>query len=286
MEDQQAPACRRCGQAVERGLYCPECNRFLLDAIASVLPQPETAERQPGTAGRTVLGSSGGGGLVYRARVRCPACGQAVEVPKVATSKLRLVRRHTDLYMQYENGDPNLYWVWVCSRCGFSAPQTAWENPRHFNLAAARDGLGRKAFRKDLTGERTVEDALTTFQQALECAQWRHPNLGYLATIYHRLAWLHRQSGEEAAERAALDRALHYYSRAFETEAALPGNLDEMAVCYLLGELARRLDRHRDAIQHFSRVVRARGGQHRWLEKLAREQWQLARQHLSAEADA
>jgi len=85
-------------------------------------PQPRVTPVAP----RRLSGSRTAGGLLYTTRERCPVCGSTFSVTRVAMSRLRVEERGPDFYVRYAPIDPNLYQVWVCSACGYAAPQGAF----------------------------------------------------------------------------------------------------------------------------------------------------------------
>lgn len=293
-----AQACRRCGAPAEHGAYCKACAHHLWSEFNGALPEsmrprePERYAAPPAPArpphppdARKALG-----GAVYLAPSPCPVCGEAVDVPKVAGSKLRPVHRHSDLFTEFHGVDPNRYWVWVCSACGFSAAHSAWTDPSGLDVRLARQAVGGLGLRRDIGLDRTLDDARTAFDQAVACAAWRRNGRGYLATLHHRRAWLERTAGDAESERQALSRALEYYQAAFESEAELPGNLDESSACYILAELYHRLGRPGNAVPWYARAVATGAGGRAWLVRLARDRWQEARRaaagRLSGDAAA
>lgn len=236
-------------------------------------PAPH-ARREPHAS----AGSASAAGVIYQTQVECPVCGARVGVPKVAQSKLRPVRHHADLYTEFRGVDPNRYWVWVCSACGYSAASTSWPDRAELDLDLARSGVARLGLRRDIGLDRSLEDARAAFDQAVACAVWRRHPRGYLATLHHRRAWLERSAGDPAAERKALASALECYREAFETEPRLPGNLDESAACHVLAELFHRLGSYAEAVPWYARAVASGGGGRPWLVRLARDRWSEARQ--------
>ncbi|MGE5404815.1 MAG: DUF2225 domain-containing protein, partial [Candidatus Saccharibacteria bacterium] len=63
-----------------------------------------------------------------------------------------------------------------------------------------------------------------------------------------------------------------------------PGNLDRLSFMYLIGELHRRLKKYDDSIYWFNKVITDKDiKKNIRLDKLTREQWQLARQQAKNE---
>jgi uncharacterized protein (DUF2225 family) len=84
-------------------------------------------------------------------------------------------------------------------------------------------------------------------------------------------------------EQVFLSHALEWYAEAYDKEGLPLGNLDEMSVQYLLGELSRRVGRYNDAIVWFSKVVsHPDRKENPRIENLAREQWAATKEQIKS----
>lgn len=129
MPEWDEPACcRRCGVPTPGGGvagYCPDCARELVAHIKKVVPPADNRARVT-PAPRRSAGVPAAGGFLYTTRERCPVCGTTFSATRVAMSRLRIEAREADFYVRYVPLDPNLYQVWVCPACGYSAAQGAF----------------------------------------------------------------------------------------------------------------------------------------------------------------
>lgn len=312
---QHAAVCRRCGASIAAGGvagYCPDCARELVAHIKSVMP-PDPQPRVTPVAPRRVSGSRTAGGLLYTTRERCPVCGSTCSVTRVAMSRLRVEERGADFYVRYTPIDPNLYQVWVCSSCGYAAPQGAFAPlypDERERLAAAglrlreqgevllRDILPGLEAEPDhapgaevATGEgpaapggegaagagpepsRSFAEVVGEYRRALYFARFRRRAHGIAAGLYLRLAWICRTRGETERDRQFSALALEEYVQAYEGEDGLPGNMDQFAAAYLIGVLNMRLGRLREAARYLGLVIGPRSGAEPAIRKMAQDQW-------------
>jgi len=76
-----------------------------------------------------------------------------------------------------------------------------------------------------------------------------------------------------------LQYALQNYMEAFDKEELPIGNLNEISMMYLLGELSRRVGKFNEAIVWFGKAVASpERRENPRIEKLTREQWVLAKE--------
>lgn len=225
------------------------------------------------------VASPGEGGVaeksfLYESRVTCPVCRQEIKVTRVKQSRLPLVKRHTDFYEEYKGVDPNYYYIWVCSHCGYAAPEHTFDRLSPRDREAVAGALNGRRLKVDLGGERDFDKALNSFKLALYCTGLRREPHGLLGALYLRMAWLFRSRGGD--EQEFLQKALEHFSLSYEQERGSRENLSQDALCYLLGELNRRLGRYEEAVRWFSRVANDRSARPA-LVKMARDQWQEAK---------
>jgi hypothetical protein len=97
--------------------------------------------------------------------------------------------------------------------------------------------------------------------------------------LYLRLGWLYRESEQVNEEVVALTKAAEYYDRALANEHLPIGNMSEITLTYLIGELFRRTGQLEKCLLYLNKVVssqRAKLEPH--ILKLARESWHEARE--------
>lgn len=222
---------------------------------------------------------------IYQVEKICPVCEQKIKVTKMRGQAVS-VRTDTDFYTQFEDLNPYYYAIFVCSNCGYAAHEdkffTLLESGKH-KLKQFLDG---KEVKLDLSGPRNWDQAVTSHKLAIYYANLIHQPASHIASLELRLAWLYREKERVEEEQAMLTRALEDYKNAYMKEQTPIGNLTEVALTYLIGELLRRTGQYDEALSYLSRVVGnpAAKNEKRILE-MAREAWQTVRD-LKKEGEA
>lgn len=229
-----------------------------------------------------VPGGAGGGALppeLYAEEVTCALCGRPFPVTKVRMSRLRVARRDTDFYVEYDGLDPNFYTVWVCPHCGYAAPESAFHELNVAQKETLLSWLGGRRPAVDFSGVRTRDVAMAAFKLAIFQAQKRGARPSVVAGLCLRTAWLCRAAGDPA-ERQFLQAALEQYLAAYDKEELPIGKMTERGLQYLLGDLYLRLGQAREASSWFARVAEDRSGDEKQVVNMAREGWQRAKEVL------
>jgi uncharacterized protein len=210
---------------------------------------------------------------LYEVNNKCPVCNNNFSSKKMKTSACRIDKRHEDFYTTYKGDNPTYYEILVCPHCGYAASENSFDNLSTKELNAIKEMLSGKVINRNFCGERTINDALDSFKLALFIANSREAKNSVIAGLSLKLAWIYREMKDER-ENDFLLHALENYKTAYDKENLPLGNLDEISVQYLLGELSRRLNKFNDAVFWFSKAVsnpdRLKNPR---IEKMAREQW-------------
>ena len=100
-----------------------------------------------------------------------------------------------------------------------------------------------------------------------------------MASLTLRLAWLYREKEMVAEEQDMLQKAIDAYKAAFLKEKMpIGGNLSEVTLTYLIGELLRRVGNLDEALSYLGRVVsNPQAKNEKRILDLAREAWHAAR---------
>ena len=215
---------------------------------------------------------------LYQVEKTCPICEQKFKMTRIRAQTVP-VKTDTDFCSHYNELNPYYYAVWACSHCGFAAHEE-----RFFTLLEpARNKLktfleGRKV-NLDLSGPRTWEQAVTTHKLAIFYAGLVFLPASHIASMELRLAWLYREKDMTAEEQDMLQHAISDYQTAFMKEQMPIGNLTEVTLTYLIGELSRRVGRYEEALSYLSKVVgNPQAKNEKRILDLAREAWQMARE--------
>lgn len=312
---QSSQYCRRCGRplAPRGGVagYCEPCARELVEGIKKLMPQ-EVVRKQSPVFTRVSPSRRSQAGLLYTTDEQCPVCGTRFAATRVAMSRLKAERRDPDFYVQYQPLDPNLYQVWVCPGCGYAAPQGAFaplypdEKERMAQAAQKLRQEGEAALLEVLAawnlqecwpqeamtepewkpGEvRSLPQALAAYLRGLYFSTRRRLAHGVAAGLLLRLAWLFRAAADGEREKVFLARALDEYLLAYEREDRLPGNMSSQTVSYLIGVLAFKLGRLKEAAHFLAPLVSPRSDADPAIRKMAQDQWADLQQAWTSAAD-
>jgi len=215
---------------------------------------------------------------LYDKSNKCPVCNNVFSSKRVRASACRVEKRDEDFCTFYKSHNPMHYEILVCPHCAYAASENSFDSLTAKELATIKELLSGKVINRSFCGERTIADALDSFKLALFIAKARNAKNSVIGGLSLKLAWIYREMKDDK-EKDFLEHALENYRTAYDKEELPLGNLDEISVQYLLGELSRRLQKLNDAVFWFNKAVmnpdRANNPR---IEKLAREQWSLVKE--------
>lgn len=212
--------------------------------------------------------------VLYEKEQVCPICQTTFPKMMVRNSLCSVEKRDTDFRVQYRNCNPNWYVIVVCPGCGYAAPKSSFSAVGEKEREALKPVLAELG-PVDLTGKRTLPQAVESFERAIKCSEVRQLSRSVMGGLYLKTAWLYREMGEASKEQQLLAKALEAYLKAYEHERDLSMSIEDLI--YLIGELNRRLKRYEEAIIWFSKVIEMKDAKPS-TTRLAREMWQLARE--------
>ncbi|BBB90352.1 MAG TPA: DUF2225 domain-containing protein [Methylomusa anaerophila] len=215
----------------------------------------------------------------YEAEKNCPVCEKNFRVTKVRSRQV-MVSQDADFCAHFKDINPYYYTVWVCPHCGYAAGEARFGE---MMSAAAKDQiqkfLAARQVNVNFCGERTREQAINAYKLAIFYAELIASPYSWQADLYLKLGWIYRESEQAAEEMAALTKACELYELALARERLpIGGTLSEMAVTYLIGELAHRTGQYGKASAYLNKVVgNPAVKQEPRIAALAREAWQQMR---------
>lgn len=210
---------------------------------------------------------------LYEKSYKCPICNNGFASNRIRTAACRVDKRDEDFCVTYKDYNPTHYEILVCPQCGYAASENSFDTLSTKELNAIKEILSGRVVTRSFCGARTINDALDSFKLALFIAKSREAKNSVIAGLCLKLAWIYREMKDEK-EKDYLLHALENYKEAYDKEPLPLGNLDEISVQYLLGELSRRLDKLDDAVFWFNKAVRnPEKATNPRIEKMAREQW-------------
>jgi uncharacterized protein len=216
----------------------------------------------------------------YKKKIHCPLCELSFFSTKVRNSHTRISKRDADFctYFVDKTVDPYLYYVFVCSHCGYAFSS-------HFSTKFSDDAvqiiyknISAKWNGKNYSEKRTYEEAIEAYKLAIYCGITKNEKHYVLAGLYIRLAWLYRKGETKQNELRFLRLALQEYDASYMSCDFAESNMSELLILYMIGEVYRRLDDIPNAIRTFSKVVAhpLKQSEPILVEK-ARNQWRVAR---------
>jgi uncharacterized protein (DUF2225 family) len=217
----------------------------------------------------------------------CPLCGGVFPATKVR-SKLRMVRQDTDLNMIYEQINPLYYSVWFCPHCGYAASESNFSEMPEKMGGVLRNFLRTCQIGIDFPGVRSREQAILLYKLAIFYSGLIEAKNSRLAGLYLRLAWLYREATDEQMEMMALEKSLEYYEKASFKESFPIGNMNELTMDYLMGQLQFRTGKLEQAAATFSRIIaNPQAKSEKRISELARDAWaEIKAKRKALEGDA
>lgn len=223
---------------------------------------------------------------IYQVEKPCPICEKQFTVTKVR-SRLTMVKQDSDFYVQYKEVNPNYYSIWVCPHCGYAAPDAYFQEINSAGTQKIKKFLEGKKVNVNYGGVRTREQALATYKLATFYGELISEKESRLGGLYLKLGWLYREGQQPEEEKQALLKAIAHYEKAPLKERFPIGNLTEISLFYLLGDLFRRTGQLDHALSYLGRVVGdPRAKMEKRVLEMAKELWHKARAEKKALTDA
>jgi len=215
---------------------------------------------------------------LYTVEKECPICQDTFMVTKVR-SRLTMVSQDSDFCTYYQEVNPNYYAVWVCPHCGYAGQEAYFNDLSVTAKDKLRKFLAGKQVNVNFSGERTAKQAIATYKLAIYYAEVVGLPASRLGGLYLKLAWIYREAGCEEEEQAALSKARENYEQVFFKERFPVGNLTELTLEYLVGDLFRRTGQYDQALLYLGKVIsNPHAKAERRILELARESWYQAKE--------
>ena len=215
---------------------------------------------------------------LFQAKVTCVCCEHDFQSSRVRPSFKKAIRTDSDFCLYYKDEvNPDFYVVRICPLCGFASTENALQKLTPRQKEQYMNKLGKSWVHRDYGGERSWEDAMTSYKLALVCAQAVGEKDRVIAGLLHHIAWLYRMRENKEQELRFLRFALEAYIKVYETEGV---KLNNARLMFLIGELHRRLDEPYDAVKWFARVVNDKRIEDAGMIRASREMWQNLREDM------
>jgi uncharacterized protein (DUF2225 family) len=215
---------------------------------------------------------------LYQVEKTCPICEKAFKLTKTRGQSIP-VKTDTDFCTHYNDINPYYYAIWVCPHCGFAAHEDRFFTLLEPQREKLKQFLAGRQVNLDFGGERTWEQAVTSHKLAIHYANLISLPASHIASLELRLAWLYREKEMASEEQDMLSKAVEAYKAAFLKEKMPIGNLTEVTLTYLIGELLRRTGNIEEALTYLGRVVsNPQAKNEKRMLDMAREAWHVARE--------
>ena len=222
---------------------------------------------------------------LYQVEKTCPICEKTFKLTQTRGQALS-VSTDTDFCTRFADLNPYYYTIWVCPHCGFAAHEERFITLLEGARLKMKEFLEGRKVNLDLSGSRTWDQAVTSYKLAIFYAGMVSLPASHIASLELRLAWLYREKEMVDEEMEMMKRAVKDYEAAFMREQTPIGNLTEITLTYLIGELNRRLGNYDESLSYLSRVVsNPQAKNEKRILEMARDAWQQVRD-LKKSSDA
>ncbi|MCL2699205.1 MAG: DUF2225 domain-containing protein [Defluviitaleaceae bacterium] len=197
----------------------------------------------------------------------CPVCNKIFSDVMLRKVKCRFLHIDSDLRARYHPFDPIYYDVILCHFCGYTAMHSHFDQISEKQIDLIFDAVNPQYQYKEYPLMLSAADAAERYLLALLCATIKRVRPSEKAMLCLRLAWLLRDQKEAERELEFLLFALQGFELAYENENFPMYGMESETLCYLIGELCRRVGRHDDSMRHLSRVITSRSASNRLKER-------------------
>lgn len=220
----------------------------------------------------------------YAGERTCPVCKIEFSALSVRSKAIYSVKRDSDFHYYYRGVNPTHYGVIVCPECRYAALGEEFDAipPREARqILAAAPQRQSKAGIARLSGERDSAAAKLSLELAIMTHEARGGSVRKRGSLYHRLAWLARELGNQKEEQEYLRLALADYHSTFQNDKITDNAALNLA--YLMGDTLMRLGDDDQAIRWFDVVNRMEEvKKHPEIGRLTRQLWAEIRERRSA----
>ena len=218
---------------------------------------------------------------IYPKSMKCLYCKHPFKTSRVRSRFVRVASHDTDFKPNYKNveANPLYYNVAVCPSCGFAFTEDFLPYFAPHAEQKIEKIIRANWNERDLTGERTIEDAIETYKLALLSSKLKEEKALPTAGLALRLAWLYRELGDKENEIRFLTASRDAYKEAFTAGDHAGTTMSETRVVYLIAELSWRIGDKDEAIRNFSYIIsNQKNSTDPKAVDLAKERWQEIRE--------
>ncbi|ADL50450.1 DUF2225 domain-containing protein [Clostridium cellulovorans] len=194
--------------------------------------------------------------LLYDKTIDCPVCEARFKARTVKKEGSRIKKQESDFFVEYYPINKYFYEVVVCPSCGYSALNVDFNSVREYQFQKIFDNITHKWKEKHFPPIYDVDIAIERYKLALVTSMVCEGKSSQKAMLCLRLAWMYRIKNDGAKEKAFLSKALDGFLNCYYEESVYPiYSMDRYSLCYLIGELYRRLDKPEEALRWLGEVI-------------------------------
>jgi len=206
----------------------------------------------PGHKHYILSGLEADAAIVGDARCSCPMCDYEFKTQKIRNSKLRILSTDVDLRNRYQGVDPVYFLTMTCPKCYFSGIRDTFSKAMSNRRPQVDEKLKpvKEALTFDFEGPQTADTIFASMYLAMQCVPLAYAGKELIvARIWRNLSWLYRDCGDEEMEKMAIRTAYEQYMKAYETVEIPEASMQ--SICYIIGDLAYRMEDIRTAKKFF-----------------------------------
>ncbi len=190
----------------------------------------------------------------------CPLCQTVFDATSMGSSNT-MGPLTSDLRRHAAGADPLPWLITSCPACGWTAGEGGWgELPSLANREVEAGVTLVQRVREALGEGTTGKDAALRYEAGAKCAAWAGFGPLREGDCWLRAAWMHGDQGRPEDERRCRESAVEAYARALRDPDSFRKRQDLVVICYLSGELHRRLGREEAARNGFEQAIRWSAG--------------------------
>lgn len=214
---------------------------------------------------------------LYEKEVTCPVCNTVFKAKAVKSSSYKLASKDSDLFMRFSIINPYFYDVWICDSCGYASLKNDFGKLSDLQINAILTQVKTKWKGKKYPEEYDEDIAIERYKLALLNYIVTNGKSSKKAMTCLKTAWMYRLKNNLENENIFLQEALKGFEDAYFNEMFPIYGMDKFTLCYLIGELNRRLNNDDTALKWFSEVITSKGVSPK-LKDLARDQKDLIKE--------
>ena len=218
---------------------------------------------------------------LFDRKYECKICKQGYTTKKIRSKFIKVLSYDTDFMPRYSSDElnPLLYYVNVCSYCGFSSTD---DFSAYFAPGTLEDMYAKvcEQWKPHNFGEtRTIANAIKTYKLALYCAQLKKEKHILQAGLCIRTAWLYRLLGNIDEETRFMSLAAKEYITSYENDDYRGTQVSDVRILFLIAECSYRIGDIGQCTRFLSKIMEMRRStEETGLIEKAKDRWQQIRQ--------